>query len=254
MTNIYDRDLSLEKKHEHVPYDKVSSSMELIKEFDPKNIFTLYGMDATQIELANLGEMQKTYVKITYGTSLGPEAKYLHALLGKGIALSGLGRHREALECFKTVIKFTPQDSNAWYRKGMALGKLDRHKDALGSFEKAVELDPQNANAWYGKGAALTNLNRWEDALGPLEKAIELDPGDTSALLVKGIDLGNLNRHEDALGSFEKAVELDPNNASAWFNKGLSLGNLNRYEDASNLSIKRSNSIRRTPNIGTSKA
>jgi tetratricopeptide (TPR) repeat protein len=40
-------------------------------------------------------------------------------------------------------LEINPKNSNAWYSKGLALSKLGRDKEAMKCHEKAGEIDPK---------------------------------------------------------------------------------------------------------------
>ena len=45
-----------------------------------------------------------------------------------------------------------PSDSRIWHNRGVALSKLERHEEALLSYNKALENKPDNYKSWYNRG------------------------------------------------------------------------------------------------------
>jgi tetratricopeptide (TPR) repeat protein len=58
----------------------------------------------------------------------------------KGVELSELGRHEEALKAYEKAVEINPQYAKAWFYKGFALGEFERHEEALKAFDKAIEM------------------------------------------------------------------------------------------------------------------
>jgi tetratricopeptide (TPR) repeat protein len=90
------------------------------------------------------------------------------------VALDDLGRHKEAIKCFDTVIEIDPKEADAWSNKGVSFGLLGRFEKAVECFETAIKIDPLNALAWYNKGMTLRVLNCDSESEIALNKAREL--------------------------------------------------------------------------------
>ena len=58
--------------------------------------------------------------------------------------------------------------------KGVALTKLARHEEALESYERSLGLDENNAVTWSNKGVALDDLARYEEALESYDRSLGL--------------------------------------------------------------------------------
>ncbi len=98
-----------------------------------------------------------------------------------------------------------------WNNKGVVLSKLGRHEEAIKALEKAIEINPQNDRAWFGKAVVLGELEKYEDAIKAYDKAIEIKPQDAltySNLAEVFFDLGNL---KDASQRVEQALDRDKN-------------------------------------------
>ena len=98
-----------------------------------------------------------------------------------------------------------------WVGKGVALSKLGKHEEALNAYNKAVEINPQYAKAWYNKGDALYVLNRYEETLEAYEKAVKLDPLDQDAEVWSNISyaLTMTGRDRESMEAFNVAYEMD---------------------------------------------
>jgi tetratricopeptide (TPR) repeat protein len=82
----------------------------------------------------------------------------------KGLGLSELGRHDEAIRCYENALESDPPYVAAWSNKGNSLNKAGRFKEAIRCCDKALELEPLKARAWYAKAPAEDILSRWREA------------------------------------------------------------------------------------------
>jgi tetratricopeptide (TPR) repeat protein len=158
------------------------------------------------------------------------------ALVGKGNALSALGRYKEAIDCYNE-----------------AIGIIRRLVEVEGRVELANDL----AMALMNKGIALRNLGHYEESIDCYDKAIkiyrrlveegrvELENDLARVLVNKGNALWNLGRHREAIDCYDKAIkiyrrlvevegrmELENDLAGALMNKGNALWALGRHREA----------------------
>jgi tetratricopeptide (TPR) repeat protein len=79
-----------------------------------------------------------------------------------------LGKYRESIDAFETVLKSNPRHKYAWYGMGWSYCKLGAIKanldKSLDCFEKAIEINPKFGYAWYSKGVILDLLGQSDDA------------------------------------------------------------------------------------------
>jgi tetratricopeptide (TPR) repeat protein len=67
-----------------------------------------------------------------------------------------------------------PFDIYAWNNKGVALSALGRHEEAIRCFHKAIEIQPGYATAWKNKGVVLKTLGHDIEAKEAMEQAMKL--------------------------------------------------------------------------------
>jgi len=73
------------------------------------------------------------------------------------------------------ITELDPNYSGAWNNKGNALSGLGRHKEAISCYDKALEIDPNYSDAWYNRALSNVKKGDTESALADLKKATELD-------------------------------------------------------------------------------
>lgn len=149
-----------------------------------------------------------------------------------GCLYQNLGNHVDAVACFDTVLRATPNAFEALIHRGLSCLALGDNAAALDAFEKSLMLRPHEAGAWLNRGSALSRLLRHEEALGSYDRALALKPGDIPSLNARGVALAALGRFKEALLCFEEILRIDPQNLDALAQAGRNLGRLGRYEDA----------------------
>jgi len=151
---------------------------------------------------------------------------------GKGLALHGLGRQREALTTFEYALELYPRHAEAHHGIGLVLAAIGHDKEALDAFERAILSAPTRADYFAKKGTVLLRLKRYAEALGAAERAIQLAPSSAQAYGIKGHALRKLKCYGDALGIYERLLALNPNVELAWLHKSEMLRHLGRSKEA----------------------
>jgi tetratricopeptide (TPR) repeat protein len=156
-----------------------------------------------------------------------------------GNALTGLGRHEEALGAYNRAIALRDNSSDAWSNRSVALWYLGRFQEAQQSNERAIALNVNSSFAWYNQGRVLTTLGQLEEALAAYSRALR---GDAASLgnhpLLSDIWINHsailfrLQRYEEAIASAENAIAITPQSSEAWYNKALAQMAANRYPEA----------------------
>lgn len=131
----------------------------------------------------------------------------------KGVALSGLQRPKEALECFKGALALGPdQDDLAaiHFCAGQCLKEMGQFLEAISSLNMALEADPRGYEAWNLLGYCLFRLKRHHEAIGAFVKALEINPNSALDHANIGSNLRDLGDLEGASRWYRRALGLDP--------------------------------------------
>ncbi|MGE5363042.1 MAG: tetratricopeptide repeat protein [Bacteroidota bacterium] len=106
--------------------------------------------------------------------------------------------YSKALELYKSVLSFLPQDAGIHYNTAFCLQSLNDFHQAIIHYEKAVSLRSGYKDALNNLGLLYVRFNRFEDAEKAFSEIIAADPGNIRAY----DNLGYLKLTE---GSFEEA-------------------------------------------------
>jgi Tfp pilus assembly protein PilF len=74
------------------------------------------------------------------------------------------------------AVAIKPSCYYAWSYRGVVLTKLNRHIEAIDSFEESLAHKAENPNAWYGKACSYALQKNGEMAVKMLHRAIVLSP------------------------------------------------------------------------------
>ena len=188
----------------------------------------------------------------------------------------------EADKSLQTLCTLKPDDGSIWYDRGIILSSLRRHYDAIHCYQKALEIYPDNNDAFWnmallyqkeGKLAELIDVyenaqtsdayshifnsflaqayhlaGKGEDAVKMINKAIDKHPLKNTKdrhylnyFLIKGNILNSLNKSEEAIQTYKKVLEFDKNIEQALVNIGSVYINSNNSEKAIPYLLKATN-------------
>ncbi len=129
---------------------------------------------------AHLNLRQPEPARTDFEASLALEPGDIHALFGRGVALSALDRPTDALADFERVLS-RRRDPAIFYARGMAYLKIRDMAAATADFDQALALQPRYAPAYYGRGLVHQALGRSINARDDYERALAIDPGFANA-------------------------------------------------------------------------
>ncbi|MFZ0551715.1 MAG: sulfotransferase [Steroidobacteraceae bacterium] len=153
-----------------------------------------------------------------------------------GMVVQRLGRHMQAIECFRRVLAMCPGDSDLRLGLGISLFEQGEADEALTHFRQACKLEPASASAWFNLGEALGRHALTKEAVEALRRALELDPAHKSAQLSLARTQANLGEVSAAVAGFRELLRRDPANAEGWF--GLSNLNVVHFDAADTASLQ----------------
>lgn len=103
-----------------------------------------------------------------------------------------------------------PGAARIYYNRGLALSHLGRHEEALAEVNRALALNPKHAFAQIHFTRARMNyeLKRYAEAMKDINISIALDPSRATLYFSRGSMLGREGKTDEARKDFKKGCEL----------------------------------------------
>ena len=131
---------------------------------------------------------------------------YSAVLLFKALCFTDSGNPKAAVTEYETLLKYKPNNSQAWSNLGILQNKLGKIEESFESYRNAIKYDPDNALAYNNLAQAFMTECRWSDVIEPALRALELKSNmyqADNALTIAYYALGNV---EESRKHFEHAV------------------------------------------------
>lgn len=96
------------------------------------------------------------------------------------------------------------------YERGLTYEALGKHKEAIQDFRELIRHDPTNKNAIYYLSSVFINTQRYADALNILSEGLKLYPHDYSLLYQRVGTNSLLKNRQAALRDTEELVQFHP--------------------------------------------
>lgn len=145
-----------------------------------------------------------------------PSSTALSTFLAHQSELYAKGDLYELLACVRTARGVHGDIADLWNNEGVALSDLGRYREALDCFERALELRPSWVNSWCNKGRALRALHRPKEALACYDRAIQCDPAEVIPYVNKAnCLLDELGRRNEAAAAYRQALACSPSDQAA---------------------------------------
>jgi len=126
-----------------------------------------------------------------------------------------------------------PTNSDLRNARGVMFAAMGRHLDALWCYRDALAYNARGAGIWSNLGNALTELNQLNSAVACLQRAVELSGGTDSLQYHNlGIALAAAQRHGEAIAAFSRTLELKPDHHLARWDRARSYLFLGNYRAA----------------------
>lgn len=162
-------------------------------------------------------------------------ATFVYAPLGQ--TLEAQGRTDEAIEMYRTALRYRPQDQTARTRLAFLAADSPESADTAQGWEQQLRTDPDNALALVNLGVLAVNQNRLPEAVTRFREALRRAPAwrttDAERTTMRAKAHYNLGRvlaiqgqGAEAIAEYRAALVDDPNYAYAHTNLALLLEGL----------------------------
>ena len=145
-----------------------------------------------------------------------------------------LGKIDEAIDCYKAIVRHSPDDPATLIDFAMFLTGQRRFKEAVGVYDKAIRLNPRVAAAHRDRALAVRLAGDAEGALAGYDAALQIDATDGESWASKAEVLIELERYSLAIECLEKARTSSARrlDAAGWTMHGLSFFQNGVYDEA----------------------
>jgi Flp pilus assembly protein TadD len=148
----------------------------------------------------------------------------------RACALHDVGQFEEAEQLLCDAILRDPANPDLRNARGVIFAAMGRHLDALWCYRDAIACNSNDPGIWTNLGNTLTHLKHLKSAVTCHQQALSLS-SDDDALLYRnfGVSLAEARLHGDAVAAFTRALEIDADCHSAKWDRALSYLYLGNY-------------------------
>lgn len=156
----------------------------------------------------------------------------LHKSIHWGVELLRQGKHVEAADVYRKVLRSDPRNSDAMHLMAVALFQLGQVQRAIELAEGAVKSNARIADYHSNLGRYYLSVSKLEEASTSLERALRLAPRHPMATFNLALVRQAQNRNSEAEALFRRYLEINPGDASAHHHLGNLLAAQYRFEEA----------------------
>lgn len=168
------------------------------------------------------------------------KAAALKKLFEEGVALSGAGKHQEAIAKFTEGATLNPNCFDCYNNIGFSYSQLKDWDKAEAAYKKSTEVKADDATAYNGLATVYNAQKKTDLAIEASAKATQYannlsaggGAGGADAAYNQGVILWNAGKIADAKKAFETAVQANPNHAEARYQLGMALVNEGKLPEA----------------------
>lgn len=152
----------------------------------------------------------------------------------RGMSLLALGENEGALASFDHALLINPDEySHAWIHRGLALGAMNNLEEAIQAYNRGIQIQPNTYQTWMSRASLINEfLEQNKEDPQALDRALAIQPDEAYAWHRRGWGQLSLQNHQDAIAAFDQAIVSNPEDAAAWTAKGMTLLMENRYNEA----------------------
>tara|TARA_Y100000589_G_scaffold69497_1_gene61473 strand:+ start:2219 stop:4030 length:1812 start_codon:yes stop_codon:yes gene_type:complete len=149
-----------------------------------------------------------------------PESILLYNFLGA--AYYELGQFDDAINCYRIVLKSTPNNGEVFYNLGVIYEKRQELETSLAYYRNALSNSSYKPNIYVNIGNILRAKGNFSEAIQQYENALKLEPNNSSALYNIGLLMLDKRSFPKAIDYFKSAIRANPTFIDAWYNLAIS--------------------------------
>lgn len=150
-----------------------------------------------------MAEAESAYRRVLSLHAGHPDAKH-----GLAVLLLQLGRHQQAEDILRGLVREHPQSAETWVALAQALSARNERAEAMSCYETALAARPSWAEAHQMAARNALELERREEALELARKAAELAPDNGPIQADLALILQSLERFEESAAAYRRGLSL----------------------------------------------
>jgi tetratricopeptide (TPR) repeat protein len=112
----------------------------------------------------------------SYAVALQHDDKFAPAWVNLGLGYLALNQPNKAVYCLDQAVRMEPQNAGSYFKRGIALSRMGKFREAADSYSQAIRLKPDYAEAHYALGTVLQQLGKLDDAIVAFREALKYAP------------------------------------------------------------------------------
>lgn len=118
-----------------------------------------------------------------------------------------------------------------WLIAGYAHTQMGEHEQAITCYQTTIRLSPDDLYPWNLLAQSYRATNQPELAVRTIDRALLIKDGSAATYFLLAESYRDMNLYERALPGYVRATEIDPNMALAWYGMGVSYARLGRRSE-----------------------
>ena len=163
------------------------------------------------------------------------EASTAHEWNNEGTALTALGKHSDAINCYVEALSRDPDGSASWCNLALSYSKCGHQEQAERAYKRALVLAHTNADVHANHAAHLMRYGgkeRLSDVVKCRDRAIALDAECIAAWINKAAALNTQGNHQKAADAALSARRLSPVHSHSLFELATAYWKLGKRHQA----------------------
>jgi len=157
----------------------------------------------------------------------------LKKVFDEGVALSGAGKHQEAIDKFNAGIVISPNCYDCYNNVGFSYAQLKDWDKAEAAYKKSIEVKGDDPGAYNGLATVYNAQRKFDQAAEVSAKAAQFSGGaaaaggggNADATFNQAVIFWNAGKVAEAKAAFQQVIQMNPNHAEAHYQLGMALVN-----------------------------
>lgn len=204
---LYERVLAVARRGDEASVKKAQTVFETLHDQWPSNIYPVIGLGVCAYSQGDARGALAIYDQVAEW----PDARRcLDLHTNRGLALGRLGRHLEALDCFRHAIKYKPGEASILVMTANALSRLGNCSRADGYYRRALVIRPQDPDIHFNRATNALRRARLMEAEDSFRLALAFNATDADARLCLGLLLVRRRLQSTGMAHLNRAIQEKP--------------------------------------------